>query len=356
MQTPSSGNHSVPPVDKAHSHLSFSDQPSAICQSAPYSLAQSLNLIGIGPRLATTSPEPIVTIQDPEESDKFKLPRASKPAPPPDAPAFSSSSPAKEAASHLQHSRQSRHAPIPFVPGTQPVIYKGTSPLTAAEFAAIHHQLEATTRAARNAEERRQLSFQTGGVQRSQSDPFLLPAVGNNAKGCATPIASHPIYAGSRIERKFREEQSLSNQKNGFSAPCLSTQPQPSQTQKQKSPTAQNNRQTTKQNSISVPDLSVPPEKNQNTFGQKRFLQNSDGGSEAQNKRVRLASPEEGSLPEDKRGTTVKRPRKTYGVWQARRPQTACEDCRAKKYVCSREMIVVWISCKMLNLPYQFSE
>lgn len=238
-------------------------------------------------------------VQESDEHDKYKLPKASY-APPPDALAFSS--PPKIASVPVQPIQNQNKAKNS-IPGEHSIVYQGSAPIKGTKSPSMQIQIPANS-----SEERRQGSkriVDDKNVARSRFGPFTVHSNGN------TPFkAIEPFDMASQDRWQWASQSgagaSIHYQQQGHTQPVAMH--------------AQASSSTTDLGQVS----------DEPTFFKYQSWFEEDGECH-QAKRARTISSEEGSIPEDKRGTSVKRPGKTTGPWQPRRPQTACEGCRSKK-------------------------
>lgn len=256
-------------------------------------------------RLSLVHPNSAPVVPLTEVQDKFKLPKASIPPPPPDAPAF------REGGSPLQTS----------------------APRALAEHSSKHfpRSLDATTptpdepadgKSTRISQERRP-SFKNHlsiihaqPMQRSVSDPCLLPPLRSIQSQFSIGTASVAGSDGKRRTSQFLPSDPPYSQNSDIPIPQGASYfgPGPSGQVAGEAGALQEldwalNKPQVNGTGLST-DTSLRPETR---------------------KRLHSASPEDPPFPEDDRGTSAKRPRKTIGPWTPRRPQTACDSCRTKK-------------------------
>lgn len=288
------------PTPEAHATQQQRLAPSALSHYHPPPYDISRHLSAAHP-LSTSSVVPLSEVQD-----KYKLPPASKTPPPPDAPAYSpKGSPLRK--------------PIPFNPKEPPTVHKLPVSATSTAVMSTAPVGPPLTRHiyVRNAVPRDHASnVLPQCLPRSHSDSHLIFPSRNTASHAprTQPSTLGTWSAAMRQDGLFTSQQNL--------------------TPMNANPMREANRAGPFNPSQNVGRIVV--HKDVSVASHQRWLSstgNTDNATASRPvlKRARLSSPKEGSLPEDKRGITAKRPRKTIGPWTPRRPQTACNTCRVKK-------------------------
>lgn len=323
LRLPDARPRAAPPT-AAQSSLGLHSQPRQVVHH-PH--APQANRVDIYP-VASASKQPVEVLpvqqslsRPGEEEDKFKLPRAWKPAPPPHAPPLTS--PPKSSPPRV---------PIPYYSGERPRVYKHpTGPAGAPSTAFVYPSVLSTTG------KEKSLSARIMTAQRSFSDPFLLPPA---PKGPFNASTSSVGRIPDADERESHSGSSTSFPDRPPAGAQGNAEPKGQPRIPAQNPTGPLTASELRTIFMNDPNyvhhqkwLANHLKKDDRAEGEAAIGPSTPSASSASSsaKRARPASPEEGSLPEDQRGTTTKRPRKTTGFWQPRRPQTACEACRSKK-------------------------
>lgn len=268
-------------------------------------------------------------IQISEEDDKYKLPKASLPAPPPDAPAFS---PRFTAAAH-PFGISPPPIPIPFTPGVHPPVFK---PRSRAASPVVNTSMSVlpigTSRSHSIAHVHRYEDWpkESRSGSSNYTDPFLLPPIQNVPYQNRSPRTDilHRSSHRDQEQRQQQEVRALEHRPPIVPTPLLQDQPYHT-----KFPATVLQRGSESRRAYLTDVLHKDPNSDvhERWFGGISTLNKPSYTAEEGNKPRHSTSPDEALSPEDLRGTSAKRTRVTEGYWAPRRPQSACESCRAKK-------------------------
>lgn len=249
-------------------------------------------------------------IQESEEHDMYKLPKASYAAPHPmslplpSPPKVSSEKPGFLPARHqIMETKSLRQRESP-----RPIVYTGTAPVKGSNSPAMRVRTSSSS------------SGMTGNVSHPDSSQ-IATSKSNGGSVFKAPQSFNLALQNGRQKHAEQSSSSLASV-NGCTEPQQDSSAQYSLNDRLNAVGARRLPSSIMQ---ATHGLSNEP----NYYRYEGSLEKDSG--EPHTKRARSDSAEEGSFPEDKRGTSVKKARKTVGPWQARRPQTACEGCRSKK-------------------------